>query len=294
MPMPSGIRAIDTHVNIPWTEHDATRYASLRALQRDRESLDAYTMPAQYMFKTIPDLGDDPSTYVGRVLEAMDKHNVATALIPVGDAITYPELVRDHAHRFVFQAAVDPNKGMDEIRRIRGLHAEYGLKGLSYFAAGSYPQVPLNGKEMYPIYALACELDLPIFMNVGVPGPRIPMNTQKVEYLDEICWFFPELKVVMRHGAEPWEELAVKLMLKYPNLYYSTSAFAPRHLPKAIIDFANTRGSDKIIYAGYFPAGLSLDRIFSELKDLPFKDEVWPKFLAGNAARVLGIADPNA
>ena len=29
----------------------------------------------------------------------------------------------------------------------------------------------------------------------------------------------------MRHGAEPWTELAVKLMLKYPNLYYGDMAF---------------------------------------------------------------------
>lgn len=292
MPIPAGLRAIDTHVNIPWSQHDDARYGAFRNVQRDRESLESFKMPAQYMFRGIPDLGDDTGTYVGRVIEAMDKHHVAVALIPVGDAIAYPEIVRDHADRFVFQAAVDPNKGMDEIRRIRALHAEYGLRGLSYFASGSMPQVALDGKEIYPFYALACELGLPMFVNVGVPGPRIPLATQKVELLDEVCWFFPELTLVMRHGGEPWEEMAVKLMLKYPNLYYSTSAFAPRHYPKAIIDYANTRGADKIIYAGYFAAGLSLDRIFAELQDVPFKDEVWPKFLAGNAARVLGIPVP--
>ena len=115
------------------------------------------------------------------------------------------------------------------------------------------------------------------------------MEAQKVEHVDEVCWFFPELKFVMRHGAEPWEELAVKLMLKYPNLYYSTSAFAPKHYPKAIIDYANTRGAHKIMYAGYFPMGLSLERIFRELPEVPLRDEVWPLFLSGNARRVFGI-----
>ena len=100
---------------------------------------------------------------------------------------------------------------------------------------------------------------------------------------------FPDLTFVMRHGAEPWEELAVKLMLKWPNLYYSTSAFAPKYYPKAIIDYANTRGADKVIYGGYFPMGLPLDRIMRELQDLPLKDEVWPKFLRDNAAKVLGL-----
>ena len=42
---------------------------------------------------------------------------------------------------------------------------------------------------------------------------------------------------------------------------FSTSAFAPKHYPKAIIDFANTRGADKMIFAGYWPMGLSLERI---------------------------------
>ncbi len=117
-------------------------------------------------------------------------------------------------------------------------------------------------------------------------------TTQRVELLDEVCWFFPELKIVMRHGAEPWEDLAIKLMIKYPNLYYSTSAFAPRYYPKSIIDYANTsRGSDRIIYAGYFPMGLSLERIFSDLENVPFKEEVWPKFLRENAKRVFNLGD---
>ena len=75
----------------------------------------------------------------------------------------------------------------------------------------------------------------------------------------------------MRHGAEPWDALAVKLMLKWPNLYYSTSAFAPRYYPQTIIDYANTRGADKVMYAGYFPMGLSLERIFAELPNVPLQ-----------------------
>jgi predicted TIM-barrel fold metal-dependent hydrolase len=78
-------------------------------------------------------------------------------------------------------------------------------------------------------------------------------------------------------------------MLKWQNLYYSTSAFAPRYYPKEILDFANTRGADKVMYAGYFPMGLSLDRIFRELPDVPLKADVWPKFLRENAMRVFKL-----
>jgi predicted TIM-barrel fold metal-dependent hydrolase len=117
------------------------------------------------------------------------------------------------------------------------------------------------------------------------------MDAQSVARIDEVCWFFPELRVVLRHGAEPWVDLAVKLMIKWPNLYYSTSAFAPKYYPREIIDFANSsRGADRVLYAGYYPSGLSLQRIFSELEDLPLRDEVWPKFLRENALRVLKIS----
>jgi predicted TIM-barrel fold metal-dependent hydrolase len=81
----------------------------------------------------------------------------------------------------------------------------------------------------------------------------------------------------------------VKLMLKWPNLYYSTSAFAPKHYDQRIIDYANTRGADRVIYAGYFPMGLTLERIFNDMPHVPFNDDVWPKFLRDNAARVLGV-----
>jgi predicted TIM-barrel fold metal-dependent hydrolase len=151
------------------------------------------------------------------------------------------------------------------------------------------PQVPIDAPLMYPIYALCCELDIPIFCCAGIPGPRVPAAPQHVERIDQVMYDFPELTFVTRHGCEPWEDLAVKLMLKWPGLHYSTSAFAPKHYPKAIIDYANTRGADKIIYAGYFPMGLSLDKIFQQLRDVPFKDEVWPKFLRDNARRVLKL-----
>ena len=83
----------------------------------------------------------------------------------------------------------------------------------------------------------------------------------------------------------------MKLMLKWPGLHYMTSAFAPKHYPKAIIDYANTRGADKIMFCGYFPAGLTLERQFEDMPKVPFRDHVWPKFLRENALRVFKIPE---
>ena len=145
---------------------------------------------------------------------------------------------------------------MDAVRALDRAVKEHGAKAAHCWGTGLIPQVPLNDKKMYPIYAKCVELDIPIFVYAGVPGPRIRFAPQYVGLLDEVCWFFPELKIITRHGGEPWTELMVKLLLKWPNLYYSTTAFAPKHYDEDIIHFANTRGADKIIYAGYFPMGL--------------------------------------
>ncbi len=287
MEIPGDIPIIDTMIGFPSTDRREV-YRFMADDLRDAES-GTFTMPAQYMFTDVPaeiEAGVDP---VGVTLYTMDRFGVERGLVNVGNETREDprRAVREHPDRFLAALEVDPRRGVDEIRRIRSFHEEFGLVALSTFPAGY--RTAINEAPYYPIYATAVELGLPIFITVGVPGPRLPLAPQKVEYLDEICWFFPELTVVMRHGAEPWEDLAVKLMLKWPNLHYSTSAFAPKHYPKAIIDYANTRGADKIMYAGYFPAGLTYDRIAAELPNVPFRDEVWPKFLHQNAARVLGL-----
>jgi uncharacterized protein len=255
----------------------------------DEESREQFDFPAQYMFKNIPTTRAS-ADYVGIVLDEMDKWGVERAMVGVSgmnnDGV---RALKEHPDRFFGSYEVNPNLGMEGVRDLVRAHETLGIKAASAFPAGLCPQVPINDKKFYPIYAKCTELDIPIFVCAGVPGPRVPMGVQDVALLDEVCWFFPDLKVVTRHGCEPWTELAVKLMLKWPNLYYSTSAFAPKHYPKAIIDYANTRGADKILYAGYFPMGLTLERIFTELKDVPFKAEVWPKFLRENAIRVLKL-----
>ncbi len=288
MPIPSGLKAIDLMMNIPDGDRTAW-YEFIKPLLLDEESRNSFKMPAEYMFKDIPEI-DDQKDYIGYAIQEMDKWGVEQAMLGIsGPNSANLEACRKHPERFFASYGANPNNGMEEVRKIRKLHKEHGIKAVTGFPSGLCPQVPLNDKKYYPIYATCVELDIPICLCVGVPGPRIPMEPQKVEHIDEVCWFFPELKFVMRHGGEPWVDLAVKLMLKYPNLYYSTSAFAPKHYPKSIIHYANTRGADKVMFAGYFPMGLSLERIFTEMQNVPFKDEVWPKFLRENAQRVFKL-----
>lgn len=288
MSMPNDAAVIDLMLAIPSAD-DSAWYEFIRPLLMDEESRNHFKMPAQYLFKRLPRIGAR-ADYIAYTVAKMDKFGIERAMLGIddGNAMHQQALAR-FPRRFFCAYEANPNQGMRELRKIRRLHREFEIKAVTAFASGCYPQVPLNDKKWYPIYAGCIDLDIPFCPCVGVPGPRVPLAAQKVELLDEVCWFFPELRVVMRHGGAPWEKLACLLMRKYSNLHYMTSALAPGHYPAEIVEFANTQGVDKILYAGYFPMGLSLERIFAELPRVPFRDSVWPKFLYENARRVFKL-----
>ena len=283
MPIPQSVRVIDTLIGFRGK-------ANIRPIAAMRESDRVHDHPAGYMFNNVPPAFDQalpPEESIAETLALMDEHNIATGLVSLSDPMTRIAL-KKHPGRFIASLPVDGNEGMGAVEKIKQAVEEYDLRAVTTFPCGVLPQIPIDDKHWYPVYTKCCELKLPVFIATGVPGPRVPMKPQHVELLDEVCYDFPDLNIVMRHGGEPWTDLAIKLMLKWPNLYYSTSGFAPKYYPKAIIDYANSRGANKLIYAGYFPFGIELGRTFSELEQLQLKPEVWPKFLRGTAARLLG------
>ena len=57
MPMPNDIGVIDLMLAIPGDD-SSTFYDWIKPLLMDRESHELFSMPAQYMFKDIPDTSD--------------------------------------------------------------------------------------------------------------------------------------------------------------------------------------------------------------------------------------------
>ena len=285
MVMPKGIGIVDTMIGFP--ANDFSQYDFIRKQLKDGSTdLD---FPVEYMFKNVPKELYGNKDPISVTLHEMDRFGVEIGLIGAGGEVSRKAL-QTYPDRFVAQGGVDPNKGKEGVQDMVRQFEEFGVRSFGAFNAGFDPQVGIDDEVlMYPIYEKCVELDVPIFSCAGVPGPRLPMWPQHVERIDKVMYDFPDLVFVTRHGCEPWVDLAVKLMLKWPNLYYSTSAFAPKYYPKEIIDYANTRGADKVIYAGYFPIGLSLERIMTDMQDVVFKDKVWPKFLRENACKVLKI-----
>jgi predicted TIM-barrel fold metal-dependent hydrolase len=221
------------------------------------------------------------------LLDEMDEQGVERAIVltnlsnPSERALRFAE---ERPERFALGVG-----GLDLLRpmpTLRGLEAfardlpvAYAVVGPSFWGDGRYPP---SDAVYYPLYTKCCELELPLCLNTGIPGPPLPGEVQHPMHLDRVCIRFPELKLCMIHGADPWWDTAIRLMIKYPNLRLMTSAWSPRRLPEALIHFLNTRGQDRILFASDSPV-LAITRCIGEAAKLDLREGVLDKYLYSNA-----------
>lgn len=275
------IKIVDTWVNY----HDPGEQGNIEIKKFFRDA-DSQSGPSLgYLFPGSQERG---GVTAEQILDKMDAVGIEIGVLSVAqdDPDHALKVIDKYPDRFVGAVRLNPHLGMECVRKLESLVKNHPVKAAKVSAHTI--QKPYNDKIYYPVYAKCIELDIPITANVGIPGPRVPGEAQNPIYLDEVCWFFPELKIVMTHIGEPWQFTCVKLMVKWPNLYYMTSAFAPKHYPQEIIYYMNTRGADKVMFATDYPL-LPFDRCVKEAKALPLRDHVWAKFFRENALRVFKL-----
>ncbi len=217
------------------------------------------------------------------MLETMDAIGVEKAILTTAAHEPQERVVdfwKRHPERFALACQLDPRRGMKAVRALERFAGEYDavLCRITPF----YLDVPPNAAIYYPIYTKCVELDLPISINTGIPGPPAPGECQHPMHLDKVCLHFPELKLVMAHGADPWWGEACRLMIKYANLHMMTSAYLPTYFPPELIHFMNTRGKGKVMFASDHPA-IQMRRCLEEATKLDLRDGVLERFLYDNA-----------
>ncbi len=224
---------------------------------------------------------------MAKVLDEMDENGVQRAVITAnvkqlsGSPLKFVEARPD---RFALTVGgLDLLRPMPALKTLASFVADHPVVsasvGPSFWGDGMYAA---DNAVYFPLYTKCCELDLPLCMNTGLPGPPIPGEVQNPIYLDRVCVRFPELKLCMIHGADPWWDTAIRLMIKYPNLRLMTSAWAPKYLPESLLHYMRSRGKRKIIFASDAPV-LSITRTIGEAVKLDLPDEVLDNYLYGNS-----------
>jgi uncharacterized protein len=227
-------------------------------------------------------------TTLSQLVEEMDRAGVERAILCAGyrgadnlawvikAAETYPE-------RFAGSLVVDPRLGLSAVRALESAVRNHGFVLARVLALET--QLAYDHAVYYPVYAKCAELNIPISVNVGLPGPRVPGRVQDPIALDDVCCFFPELTVVMSHGGDPWAEVCVKLMNKWENLFYMSSAYSPRRIPTLVIDYLKGRGGRRVLWASDYPI-LEFGRCREQIAEMPLTDATRFDFAYGNAARL--------
>lgn len=236
------------------------------------------------------DRGEPIAKTVERMRDAGVERGVLSGMYtyaPDGDIERFLEMIaeacRDHPDVFIASGGVDPTTNYEGVKKLEWMVTELDFRAFRVMPTlvGRPPSDPIY----YPFYVKCIELGIPITINVGFPGPREDPRPQHPLHLDPVLRDFPELTVVATHVGFPWHLEVVAMLQKYPNLYLMTSAFAPKHYPSEYIQFMNTRGAHKVMFATDFPL-LPFDRCMREAEDLGLKPDVLRRFLRENALEV--------
>jgi predicted TIM-barrel fold metal-dependent hydrolase len=267
-----------------------------------REAIDGFVTPlpwppgqepsyVQPLLSKVFGLASD-AVFVDRAPEEliaeMDDAGIAIAILNAlpGRVAEIAAWVDTYPERFRLSVEFDPRDGMAAVREIRRLHAHHGLTLVRMvpFAIGLAP----NAAAYYPLFATCVDLGIAASVTCGMPAVPMPADVQRPIHLDDVCRYFPELTLIMAHGADPWWTEAIRLMMRFPHLYMMTSDWSPRRLPRELIDYLNHRGRHKIMFATGYPA-LAFSRCRAEAAALDLAPGVLPDFVTGNATRIFDL-----
>lgn len=222
------------------------------------------------------------------------EHDIAKAVLlpemcPITTGIVPNEYVFDFCRdqdTFIPFCTVNPDMSDHLVQDLKK-YIEMGAKGIKLYP--SYNHFYPNSREIYPIYPIAQENQLPVLIHTGssvFKGSKIKYADPL--YLDDVAADFPKLPLVLAHsGRGFWYDKAFFLSRLHPNLYLEISGLPPENLLRYFPELE--KNIDKVVYGSDWPGVKSINGNIDAIKKLPLKADSIRKILYENAARILGI-----
>ncbi len=205
------------------------------------------------------------------------------------------ELAAENSDIVIPFASIDPYKGKKGAREARDLIDNWGVKGFKFHP----PMQNVNPADpvAFPIYEVIAEYGLPAIFHTGHSGMGTGMKGGggvKLKYgqpilVDEVAADFPDMKVILAHPGWPWTDESLSMALHKSNVFIDLSGWSPKYFPKQIVQYANSQLSDKMLFGSDFPL-IRPDAWIETAKQVGFKEDVMPKIIKSNAAKLLGLA----
>ncbi|MBC7346411.1 MAG: amidohydrolase [Clostridia bacterium] len=270
---------VDFHIHcLPYDEYAPQAWAWVE--QQQGEKLEA--LVARY--------GSTAGLEQMLVEAGVDYAVVVAELCPVTTGVCRNETVARicrGSSRLIPFASLDPHVLAEPARELRRLVREEGFRGLKLYP--TYQLFYPNEALIYPIYAAAEELGIPVMVHTGSSvfrGSRLKYGDPL--YLDDVAVDFPDLKLIVVHGGRGlWYDKAFFLARLHPNVYLEVAGLPPQRLLTYFPELE--RVADKVLFGSDWPTVRSVKANIEAVRRLPLAEEVKEKILGGNAARLLGL-----
>ena len=260
-----------------WDAAIAGQWLPLKVRRDPRDSF----ATAEEMVRRMDELGIATLTLV-----ASDLHHHGTAF-DVSSVTARWEEAEELAHRFPGRFAalwgIEPQLGLAGVRRADEALSQPWVVG-AYLHTHSFDR-PFDHADHYPFYALCAGHGVPMVMQAGASGGRLPSECGKPIGIDRPAIYFPDVPFVLSHTGWPWVNEAVAMALKFSNVYLGTASFPPAHWPSELVEFLRRPGRRKVVFATNFPT-VGHRHALAQLDDLALSDEVRSLLLEGNARSI--------
>lgn len=234
-----------------------------------------------------------PRAFVGLMDEAGVDYSVILAeLAPITTGISDNDYVAkfcSESPRLIPFASIDPQTSTRPDKELENLVRNHGFRGLKLYP--TYQHYYPNDAKIYPLYAKAQELGIPVSLHIGssvFAGARLKYGDPI--YMDDVAVDFPELTLLQCHCGRPfWYEKAFSLARIHKNVYMEVSGLPPHKL----LDYfpGLDRIADKVVYGSDWPGIPTFKENIQALNGLKISEGSKQKILGGNAARLLNISD---
>lgn len=246
-------------------------------------------------------MGQDPREYMKPMqrqeafLAYLDANGIDHAWIfaelsPVTTGVATNEYVAEFcagSDRLFPVASVNPALVAHPAKELRRLVNDLGFRALKLYP--TYHFFYPNDAAIYPIYAAAQDLNIPVTIHTGssvFPGSR--MKYGDPIYLDDVAVDFPDLNILMSHCGRPfWYPQAFGLARMHDNLYLELAGLPPKRLLQYFPEFH--RLTHKMVFGSDWPGVTDIKRNIDVFRnELGLDEEQQANILGRTAARLIG------
>lgn len=246
-------------------------------------------------------IGEDMERYIARmatpeaVVDMLEESGVDYAIVlaelsPITTGMMSNEGVAEFcqaSERLIPFANINPYlvaSPAEELERwVKGL----GFRGLKLYP--TYQHFYPNESAIYPLYAQAEELGIPVMIHTGSSafrGSRLKYGDPL--FIDDLAVDFPNLVLIQAHsGRGFWYDRALFLARLHEKVYMEIAGLPPQKLLTYFPDLE--RNSAKVLFGSDWPGVRSIKANIEALRALPISEEAKRKMLGGNAARILAL-----